>query len=120
MQMGDNYNPYNEVLEIVRQAADLLGYAPKEYEAIKYPERELKVSVPVEMDDGSVRVFEGFRIQHSTSLSLIHIFSTAAGTESDFHLYEDITFDSLTIEKMNHLYGNGHIIPYGYIVAIPI
>ena len=26
MQMGDNYNPYNEVLEIVRQAADLLGY----------------------------------------------------------------------------------------------
>ena len=34
MQMGDNYNPYNEVLEIVRQAADLLGYAPKEYEAI--------------------------------------------------------------------------------------
>ena len=67
MQMGDNYNPYNEVLEIVRQAADLLGYAPKEYEAIKYPERELKVSVPVEMDDGSVRVFEGFRIQHSTS-----------------------------------------------------
>ena len=36
--------------------------------AIKYPERELKVAVPVEMDDGSVHVFEGYRIQHSTSV----------------------------------------------------
>ena len=43
----------------------------------------------------------------------IEFFSTAAGTESDFHLYEDITFDSLTIEKMNHLYGNGHNITIG-------
>lgn len=43
----------------------------------------------------------------------IKFFSTAAGTESEFHLYEDITFDSLTIEKMNHLYGNGHNITIG-------
>ncbi len=61
------YNPYNNVLRVVEQAASILGYVPSDYEAIKYPERELKVSIPVEMDDGTVRVFEGFRVQHSTS-----------------------------------------------------
>lgn len=61
-----SYNPYDNVLATVEKAAVMLGYAPEDYEAVKYPERELSVSVPVRMDDGSVRVFQGFRIQHST------------------------------------------------------
>lgn len=62
-----NYNPYDNVLSVVNNAASILGYSHSDYEAIIYPERELKVSVPVRMDDGSVRVFEGYRVQHSTS-----------------------------------------------------
>ena len=65
--MEQSYNPYDNVLKVVEQAAGILGYKQSEYEAIKFPERELKVSIPGEMDDGSVHVFEGFRIQHSTS-----------------------------------------------------
>ncbi|GAA0803496.1 Glu/Leu/Phe/Val dehydrogenase [Faecalicatena orotica] len=65
--MSPKYNPYENMLSVVSNAADILGYVPSDYEAIKYPERELKVAVPVRMDDGSVRVFEGFRVQHSTS-----------------------------------------------------
>lgn len=65
--MNSSYNPYDNVLSVVSNAAGLLGYAQSDFEAIKYPERELKVSVPVNMDDGSVRVFEGYRVQHSTS-----------------------------------------------------
>ncbi len=65
--MNQNYNPYDNVLNVVEKAAKILGYKQCEYEAIKYPERELKVSIPVEMDDGSVQVFEGYRVQHSTS-----------------------------------------------------
>lgn len=65
--MNATYNPYDNVLSVVSNAAALLGYAQSDFEAIKYPERELKVSVPVNMDDGSVRVFEGYRVQHSTS-----------------------------------------------------
>ena len=60
------YNPYDNVLATVEKAAKILGYTPEEYEAVKYPERELSVSVPVRMDDGSVRVFQGYRVQHST------------------------------------------------------
>ena len=62
-----NYNPYDNVLKVVQDAADMLGYDEADIAAVKYPERELKVSLPVRMDDGSVRVFEGFRVQHSTS-----------------------------------------------------
>ena len=62
-----SYNPYQNMLDVVERAATMLGYQPSDYEALKYPERELKVAVPVEMDDGSVRIFEGYRVQHSTS-----------------------------------------------------
>ncbi len=64
---GGGYNPYENMLSIVGNAAERLGYQQCEYEAIKYPERELKVSIPVYMDDGRLQVFEGYRIQHSTS-----------------------------------------------------
>jgi len=65
--MAKSYNPYDNVLSVIKEAAALLGYSPSDYEAINYPERELKVSIPVRMDDGTVKVFEGFRVQHSTS-----------------------------------------------------
>ena len=61
--MNQTYNPYENVLQVVQQAADILGYSDSDIEAIKYPERELKVSIPVRMDDGTTHVF----------LSLIHI-----------------------------------------------
>ena len=61
------YNPYENVLKVMDEAAQILGYSESHIEPLKYPERELKVSVPVVMDDGSTRVFEGYRIQHSTS-----------------------------------------------------
>ena len=65
--MSEKYNPYDNVLKVVEQASEILGYPQRDCEAIKYPERELKVAVPVEMDDGTTHVFEGYRIQHSTS-----------------------------------------------------
>ncbi len=65
--MNKQYNPYDNVLKVVKNAADVLGFSDSDIEAIKYPERELQVSIPVRMDDGSTRVFQGYRIQHSTS-----------------------------------------------------
>jgi glutamate dehydrogenase (NAD(P)+) len=65
--MSGNYNPYDNMLEVLDRAATMLGLSESDYIALKYPERELKVSIPVEMDDGGIRVFEGYRVQHSTS-----------------------------------------------------
>lgn len=46
-------------------AAERLGLSSEEKLLLKTPFRELKVEVPVRMDDGSLKIFSGYRIQHS-------------------------------------------------------
>jgi len=55
------------MLSVLTESAEMMGMTESDYVTLKYPERELKVSVPVEMDDGTIRVFEGYRVQHSSS-----------------------------------------------------
>lgn len=59
---------YRDFADSIDRAAEKLGYQPTQYEFAKYPERELRVSIPVEMDNGTVRIFEGYRVQHSSLL----------------------------------------------------
>jgi len=61
------YNPYENMLNILDRAAAKLGLPYNDYVALRFPERELIVSVPVEMDDGHKEVFMGYRVQHSSS-----------------------------------------------------
>jgi glutamate dehydrogenase (NAD(P)+) len=46
-------------------AAQQLGLSAEQQLLLRTPFREVKVAVPVQMDDGSLRVFRGYRIQHS-------------------------------------------------------
>ena len=64
--MEKAYNPYENMLSVLEIAARMLGLEEDDYVTLKYPERELKVSIPVKMDDGSLKVFEGYRVQHSS------------------------------------------------------
>lgn len=59
---------YRSFAETVDRTAEMLGLTRTQYEFSKYPERELRVSIPVEMDDGTVKLFEGYRVQHSSLL----------------------------------------------------
>lgn len=65
--MAKSYNPYDNVLAAIEDAAKILGYSEEEYERMKFPERELTVHFPVEMDDGKVKMFTGYRVQYSTA-----------------------------------------------------
>jgi glutamate dehydrogenase (NAD(P)+) len=49
-------------------AARAMGLDPTVHELLKWPMRELHVSIPVRMDDGSVRIFQGFRVHHNDAL----------------------------------------------------
>jgi glutamate dehydrogenase (NAD(P)+) len=60
------YDPYDSVVTMIKEAADTMGYKEEDYITLMYPERELRVSIPVRMDDGSLKVFDGYRVQHST------------------------------------------------------
>lgn len=61
------YDPYQNMLKVLDQAAEKLGLDQDDYIIVRHCERELTVSVPVAMDDGSIKVFEGYRVQHSSS-----------------------------------------------------
>ena len=49
-------------------AAEEMGLEDGLVEILSRPERAISVSLPITMDDGSTRVFEGYRVQHSTAL----------------------------------------------------
>ena len=73
------YNPYDNMLSVLKQSAEALGLGYEDYATLCYPERELKVSIPIRMDDGSIKVFEGYRVQHSSRSSSIRA-ATVQGT----------------------------------------
>jgi glutamate dehydrogenase (NAD(P)+) len=60
-------NPFQVAQEQIRIAAELINLDPGMTAILSQPERELHVHFPVRMDDGSIRVFDGFRVQHSTA-----------------------------------------------------
>lgn len=63
--MSHSYDPYTNVIDIMTEAMKLGRIDQSMFEILKNPQRETKVYLPVEMDDGTVKVFEGYRVQHS-------------------------------------------------------
>ncbi|MBI2248223.1 MAG: Glu/Leu/Phe/Val dehydrogenase [Armatimonadetes bacterium] len=61
-------DPWEMALRQFNIAADSLPLKRGIREFLAYPKRELTVNFPVKMDDGSVRVFTGYRVHHSTVL----------------------------------------------------
>ncbi len=49
----------------LEMAAKALALDPNILEILKYPRRMLKVYIPVEMDDGRIQMFEGYRVQYN-------------------------------------------------------
>jgi glutamate dehydrogenase (NAD(P)+) len=64
--MSNQYEPYEQVIKMIDDTASAMGLNENDYIALKFPERELTVSIPIKMDDGSIRVFRGYRVHHST------------------------------------------------------
>lgn len=58
-------NPFEEMKKMVDDAGKTLGLDPGLLEVLKSPKRELTVNFPVKLDDGSVKVFTGYRVQHN-------------------------------------------------------
>jgi glutamate dehydrogenase (NAD(P)+) len=60
-------SPWGTYLSQVDRVIPYLGDLGKWAETLKRPKRALIVDVPIEMDDGSVQHYEGFRVQHNLS-----------------------------------------------------
>ncbi|WP_070119597.1 Glu/Leu/Phe/Val family dehydrogenase [Bacillus marinisedimentorum] len=57
-------NPFEIVQNLMETATETLGLPQAFYEVLKKPKRLMKTSIPVRMDDGTYREFEGIRSQH--------------------------------------------------------
>ncbi len=58
-------DPFEMAVRQLERAAQFMDISEEALEWLKRPMRILEVSVPLQMDDGSVKVFTGFRVQHN-------------------------------------------------------
>jgi glutamate dehydrogenase (NAD(P)+) len=60
-------NPFEAMMSRFDRAAQLLDLEPGLYKVLRHPEKQITVSVPVQMDNGDVEVFTGIRVLYNTS-----------------------------------------------------
>ena len=64
---SDNLGPWGVYLQQVDRVTPYLGSLARWVETLKRPKRILVVDVPIQLDNGQVAHFEGYRVQHNTS-----------------------------------------------------
>ena len=64
----ENFNPFVIVQEQLDKCAEILNLDKNVHNILRRPMMEIHVSLPVKMDDGSMKVFEGFRVQYNNAL----------------------------------------------------
>jgi len=62
------HNPFEMAQNQCDKCADILNLDPGIHAIIREPMREIHISIPVRMDDGTVKVFKGFRVIHNDAL----------------------------------------------------
>ncbi len=64
----DKENPLESMMQRFDAAVKILGISEEMYYILKVPARQVTVGLPVMMDNGQIKVFEGYRVIHSTIL----------------------------------------------------
>jgi len=64
----DKENPFESMMSRFEIASQALGLDEEVYHVLKSPAKQVQVSLPITMDDGSLKVFDGFRVIHSNIL----------------------------------------------------
>ena len=59
------FNPFEIAQRQLDECAEILGLEPNVHAILRVPMREIHVSLPVRMDDGTTKVFQGFRVQYN-------------------------------------------------------
>ena len=60
-----NYNAYETAQAQFDRVAEIIGLDEPIRQLLRQPMREYHMLIPVRMDDGNVKVFQGFRVQHN-------------------------------------------------------
>lgn len=63
--MAKQYDPFDNVIHVMEEAMKVGNIDDHMFEILKHPQRETKVYLPIEKDDGTIQMYEGYRVQHS-------------------------------------------------------
>ncbi len=103
--VAETLNPYQIAQQQIDAAAAYLSLPEHVTQILKQPKRVLSVSFPVRMDDGTVRVFEGFRSQHNDAIG---------PTKGGIRFHPDVTLDEVKALSMWMSFKCGVVgLPYG-------
>ncbi len=64
----DKENPFESMMKRFDVAAEILGLEPGVYNYLKTPVKQVIISIPIQMDDGRIEIFEGYRVIHNDIL----------------------------------------------------
>jgi glutamate dehydrogenase (NAD(P)+) len=62
-----NFNPYQMAVQQFEAAAEKLGLSEDLRETLRQPKRELCVNFPIRLDNGRIKTFTGYRVQHNVN-----------------------------------------------------
>lgn len=65
--MNDTLNPFKMAQKQLKDAAERLGLDQATHEFLRWPQQELSFTIPVRMDEGSTRIYHGFRVRYNTA-----------------------------------------------------
>lgn len=98
-------NLVESVQKEIKLACDKLGLGRSYYELLKEPEKVLVVQIPVKMDDGSVKMFTGYRSQHCSFMGPV---------KGGFRYHPDVCLDEVKSLSMWMTFKCNVVgIPYG-------
>ena len=89
--MAGNVNPWEMALEQYANAVQYLDLDAGLVDFIRWPERELTTNFPVKMDDGTLKVFTGYRVHHNT---------VRGPTKGGIRYHQDVTLDEVRALSM--------------------
>lgn len=101
----ENLNPYDIVQQQIDTAGSILGSPNAAIKILKKPQRILTVNFSVQMDDGSIEVFEGYRSQHNEA---------TGPTKGGIRFHPDVSMDEVRALSMWMTFKCGVVgLPYG-------
>ncbi|UHA75079.1 Glu/Leu/Phe/Val family dehydrogenase [Paenibacillus sp. 481] len=105
IEQTETLNPYEIAKQQIDAAATKLQLPLHITELLKRPKRVLTVNFPVQMDDGTVRIFEGYRSQHNDAIG---------PTKGGIRFHPDVTLDEVKALSMWMTFKCGVVgLPYG-------
>ena len=61
-------NPFENEMSQLDKVVKIKNFNPEFIEKLRQPDRDIRVTIPVTMDDGTLKIFEGYRVEYNNAL----------------------------------------------------